>query len=145
MLYDYIVTQFYPNIIVLGTFSLMVVVVCCALYSLGSTDARDKDEFKKKWKTKTIVVVSIHCFLLAFYFWIPDVNYVKHFYGEVRVKELTSQQKAELQAQYDKHYTRSEELFVKCLVNGQKQPHTTTFNDTNEVVKTCYKVAQYKF
>lgn len=145
MLYDYIITQFYPSIIGLAGFSAIAIIVCVAAYSIGITDSNDKDGFKSKWKTKFTIFVSVHCFLLAFYFWLPDVNYVKHFYGEVRVHELTAQQKAELQAQYDKHYARSEDLFIKCLINGQKQPHTTTFNDTNEVVKTCYKVAQYKF
>lgn len=151
MLYDYIITQFYPMVPWLWFINLIIIMASIGIYfiamprSYSWNKPEDKESYIKKWKSKLIILCGTQVFIILFYLWLPDVEYVKHFYGEVRVKELTAQQKAELQAQYDKHYTRSERLFIECLKNGQKQPHTTTFNDTNEVVKTCYKVAQYKF
>lgn len=145
MFYDYIITQFYPSIPWLVFIHICICIVSFFVYIFSYQDSRDKVAFIKKWKWRFITFFGIQVFMLCFYFWIPDAEYVKYFYGDVRVVEITPQQKAELQAQYDKHYERSKQLLLDCLEKGQKQPHTTTFNDTNEVIKTCYNVAKYKF
>lgn len=151
MLYDYLITQFYPNIPWLTFFNLVAIVASIVFYfsmrpDPGPWDPQEpKISFDKKWRKRLFAFIGPQILALLFYFWIPDVAYVKHFYGDVRVVEITPQQKAELQAQYDKHYEQSKQLLLDCLEKGQKQPHTTTFNDTNEVVKTCYNVAKYKF
>ncbi|HGW3983480.1 TPA: hypothetical protein ACNICG_002819 [Acinetobacter baumannii] len=149
MFYDYLITQFYPNIIWLVCISVLCIIFAIAIYSVAAEASQNKVEFSKNWKNKFLFFVGFHALLLMFYFWIPDVEYVKYFYGDVRVTTLTpeqiAKQKAELQADYDRHYERSKQLLLDCLDKGQKQPHTTTFNDTNEVIKTCYDVAKYKF
>ncbi|MFL9471196.1 hypothetical protein ACKERC_02760 [Acinetobacter baumannii] len=155
MFYDYIITQFYPNIPFLVCINLVVIVLALVFYFAGMPDKERwtpkeaRPDYIKKWKWKLYAVLISQTLMLCFYFWIPDVNYVKYFYGDVRVTTLTpeqiAKQKAELQADYDRHYERSKQLLLDCLDKGQKQPHTTTFNDTNEVIKTCYDVAKYKF
>ena len=70
----------------------------------------------------------------------PDKEWYTRHYGDP-TQYLTAAQLDTLEIQRE----RSEHLFFKCLDKGQKQPHTTTFNDTNEVVKTCYDVAKLKF
>lgn len=151
MLYDYLITQFCPNLNSLVWLHILASVVAIVVYAvrrmwIGDFGTKEEtQQFTKKWGKKLSIFLGFQLFALLFYFWIPDVEYVKHFYGDVRVVEITPQQKAELQAQYDKHYEQSKQLLLDCLEKGQKQPHTTAFNDTNEVVKTCYNVAKYKF
>lgn len=151
MFYDYIITQFYPSIPYLVLLHIITFIAVLGIYFLRKDWLEDfgkgnqYNQFVKKWGNKVSLIASFQAFALIFYFWIPDVEYVKYFYGDVRVVEITPQQKAELQAQYDKHYEQSKQLLLDCLDKGQKQPHTTVYNDTNEVVKTCYDVAKYKF
>lgn len=155
MFYDYIVTQFYPSIPVLVFINLTVITFALGFYFTGMPDKErwtPKDarvNYIKTWKWKLYALLISQILMLSFYFWIPDVEYVKYFYGDVRVSTLTpeqiAKQKAEIQADYDQHYERSKQLLLDCLDKGQKQPHTTVYNDTNEVIKTCYDVAKYKF
>lgn len=149
MLYDYIITQYYPMIFFYFCISAGVIGLASSLYFAGIPNphtrygADERREYFKKWRTKYLTVLvanTLHC---AFLVWLPDVEYVKYYFGDVRT--LTTEQQRSLQAQYDKHYEKSRQLLIDCLEKGQKQPHTTTFNDTNEVVKTCYNVAKYKF
>lgn len=151
MFYDYIITQFYPNVPYLVCIHLGALIASLAFYFIRKDwlnhfgEGDEYINFVNRWGDKVGLIAAFQVFALIFYFWIPDVEYVKYFYGDVRVVEITPQQKAELQAEYDKHYERSKQLLLDCLDKGQKQPHTTTFNDTNEVVQTCYDVAKYKF
>lgn len=145
MFYDYIVTQFYPSIPFLVALQIVVCIVVIVFYIWNIQFSKDIEAFVAKWKSRLIIFLSVQGLILGIFHFLPDVEYVKYFYGEVRVQELTAQQKAELQAQYDKHYERSKQLLLDCLDKGQKQPQTTVYNDTNEVIKTCYDVAKYKF
>jgi hypothetical protein len=155
MFYDYIITQFYPSIPTLVCFHIAAMCLAMFLYFSNRPDngQRYSEELKLKyigkWRWKLILFLVSQGLMLSFYFWLPDENYIKYFYGDVRVHTLTpeqiAKQKAELQADYDRHYERSKQLLLDCLDKGQKQPHTTAFNDTNEVIKTCYDVAKYKF
>lgn len=148
MLYDYLITQFYPNIIWIVFTSVVVVALAFGIYltakpSYGTHNQDDINKYHKKYAKYLIMFVFTHVCLWSFLFWLPDVQYIKHYYGDVR--ELTPAQQEELNKRLEEHYDTSKQLFLACLDKGQKQPHTTTFNDTNEVVKTCYKVARVKF
>lgn len=74
---------------------------------------------------------------------VPDLTYIKNYFGDPRV--ITKEQRTAIQTRLDAEYRKSNKLFLECLDKGQKQPNTTAFNDTNEVVKTCYEVARIKF
>lgn len=156
MFYDYVITQFYPKIGYLIALHIIAIVVSFLVYKWNADFVKDQAAYIKKWRFRLVMFLLSQFAMLSFYAWLPDVEYVKHFYGEVRVVKLTpeqiAQQEAELQAETlrlqaenDRRFEQSKQLLLDCLEKGQKQPHTTTFNDTNEVVKTCYKVSKQQF
>lgn len=137
MLYDYILTQFYPSIVIYFSVSFLCIVAAISIYSTVEKETRDV--YRKRFK----IFLCCNISFLIFLFILPDKNYIKHYFGDVR--QLTTQQKVAINQHLERQYKKSEKLFIDCLDKGQKQPNTTVFNDTNEVVKTCYKVARYKF
>lgn len=147
MLYDYLLTQFYPKIGGFVLLSLIMITVVIWLFFMcmpeGTYKPTQRKEYIDKYKKPAITVVCCQVMWLAFLAFIPDANYIKHFYGGVR--EITPQQREIINQQLVTKHKQSQELFLKCLEKGQKQPQQVKYNDTNEVVKTCYKVAQYKF
>lgn len=66
----------------------------------------------------------------------PSRDFIVYHYGDPREAI-----RKELKDQFEKDRENRERRFLECLDKGQKQPHTTTFNDTNEVVKTCYDIS----
>lgn len=146
MLYDYLLTQFYPKIPFLVLMHLLVVFVVVAFYSHGTIGLNkdEKEAYKNKWLRKVIFITISQCSFLMFYAWIPDEEYVKNYYGEARLGQDEARKQAMLEQAryYQEKKEKANEIFLACLEKGQKQPHTTTFNDTNEVVKSCLKVSQ---
>lgn len=147
MLYDYLLTQFYPKIGGFVLLSIITLIAVGVLYFLNMPDdgykPKQRKEYIDKYKKPVITILCSQVLWLSFLAFIPDANYVKHFYGNVR--EITPQQRISINKQIEIKHKQSQELFLQCLEKGQKQPQQVKYNDTNEVVKTCYKVAQYKF
>lgn len=140
MLYDYIINYFYPNF---GGFLGLLFAMWIAFTAVSLIS---RFNAKKNNQPRTKTVYFIHSvFVIAFFvlFLIPDRNFVIYHFGDSR--ELTEKQKEDINHELDKHYEKSKDLFLACLDKGQKQPNTTVFNDTNEVIKTCYDVGRFKF
>lgn len=140
MLYDYIINYFYPNF---GGF-LALISLMWIIFTAVSLIKRADAKRNKLPRTKAVYV--IHAFFAVAFFTmvlIPDRKFIIYHYGDSR--ELSEKQKEAINQQLDKHYEKSKDLFLACLDKGQKQPHTTVFNDTNEVIKTCYDVGRFKF
>lgn len=91
-----------------------------------------------KWSYRLGFTMAITIFL--YLIGGPEKDWYTRHYGDP-TKNLTVAQLDALENQ--RQY--SESLFFSCLDKGQKQPHSTVFNDTNEVVKTCYDIAKLKF
>ena len=140
MFYDYLLTQIYPTFegIIIITFLLL------AISSTFYWTLVDDEKPRKKYVVFAYwVYVCLTLLVWATIYLAPDQEYLEHYFGPVR--PVTIEQREMLQSEYDEHFNRSKQLLLDCLDKGQKQPHTTTFNDTNEVVQTCYDVARYKF
>lgn len=134
MLYDYLIGNWME--VHLSLVIMMIITALAAI--LHNLTAGTADGLYKKWITYG--GLSLALVILFFLILSPNKEWVIRHYGDP-TKNLTDEQVASLENQY-KH---SERLFLSCLEKGQKQPHSTTFNDTNEVVKTCYDIAKLKF
>lgn len=141
MLYDYIINYFYPNFGgFLGLlFVMWIVITATSLISRGYA--------KKNNLPRTKTIYAIHTLFFTTFivmFLIPDRNFVVYHFGDSR-EQLSQEQMDDINRKLDEHYEKSKDLFLACLDKGQKQPNSTVFNDTNEVIKTCYDVGRFKF
>ena len=132
MLYDYLIGNW--TVVHLSLVIMMIIIAIGAILHGLTTE----EELYKKWITHG--GLSLALVILFFLILSPNKEWVIRHYGDP-TKNLTDEQVASLENQY----RHSERLFLTCLEKGQKQPHSTTFNDTNEVVKTCYDIAKLKF
>lgn len=134
MLYDYLISN-WINI----NCSIFIVMLLAAIVGvMHKVSAETASVPYKRWITWG--GISLALVLLFFLFLFPNKEWFIRHYGDPTT-HLTDAQAANLEQQY----RRSELLFYSCLERGQKQPNSAVFNDTNEVVKTCYNVAKLKF
>lgn len=139
MFYDYLIgnwLEFHTTVALILLFCVMVSVVTIAINAVKKNNS--EHEPIPKWIYR--VGFSFAFLLLMYLVGGPERDWYIRHYGDP-TSNLTDTQIANLEYQYQ----RSELLFYSCLEKGQKQPNSTVFNDTNEVIKTCYDIAKLKF
>lgn len=140
MFYDYIINYVYPN----GTlFIVMCLVIWAILHIIIGVLSANNIIDSNKTPLRQLIVFIFWIIVFIGLIFLPDRKFIVYHYGDGR--ELTYEQKQQVNADLERHFEKSKALFLECLEKGQKQPHTTVFNDTNEVVKTCYDAGKYSF
>lgn len=137
MFYDYLINDGGWNIFKLVLCVLGVIPVILAIISFTRfTDNYISDTDKIVYKKQIILYSAIFFTWYSVWWLLPSREFIVYHNGDPRIELY--KQVAEQQAVQREERKKS---FLECLDKGQKQPHTTTFNDTNEVVQTCFDIS----